>query len=137
MPDDRPTISYHHTPDHYTWLAQYTCKSSQETPLVWGHDHDGAYRQLPLSDPSIAYDVLLLTPSGPTLYGITMSYFLVLPPAFGHTTVLEICSQPLPVPLHASLWYTMSMTTDPSNQPTQHNPDSTHSNKSIPSLDST
>ena len=58
---------YHHTPDHYTWLAQYTCKSSQETPLVWGHDHDGAYRQLPLSDPSIAY-VLLLTPSGPTLW---------------------------------------------------------------------
>ncbi len=58
---------YHHTPDHYTWLAQYTCKHSPDTPLVWGHDHDGAYRQLPLSDPSIAY-VLLLTPSGPTLW---------------------------------------------------------------------
>ena len=58
---------YHHTPDHYTWLAQYTCRSSQEVPLVWGHDHDGAYRQLPLDDPSIAY-VLLLTPSGPTLW---------------------------------------------------------------------
>ena len=58
---------YHHTPDHYTWLAQYTCKQSPDTPLVWGHDHDGAYRQLPLSDPSIAY-VLLLTPSGPTLW---------------------------------------------------------------------
>ena len=57
---------YHHTPDHYTWLAQYTCQSSQETPLVWGHDHDGAYRQLPLDDPSIY--VLLLTPSGPTLW---------------------------------------------------------------------
>ena len=58
---------YHHTPDHYAWLAQYTCRSSQEVPLVWGHDHDGAYRQLPLDDPSIAY-VLLLTPSGPTLW---------------------------------------------------------------------
>ena len=58
---------YHHTPDHYTWLAQYTCKHSDEIPLVWGHDHDGAYRQLPLSDPSIAY-VLLLTPTGPTLW---------------------------------------------------------------------
>ena len=58
---------YHHTPDHYTWLAQYTCKHSDEIPLVWGHDHDGAYRQLPLSDPSIAY-VLLLTPTGPALW---------------------------------------------------------------------
>ena len=58
---------YHHTPDHYTWLAQYTCRNSDEIPLVWGHDHDGAYRQLPLSDPSIAY-VLLLTPAGPTLW---------------------------------------------------------------------
>ena len=58
---------YHHTPDHYTWLAQYTRQRSDEPPLVWGHDHDGAYRQLPLDDPSIAY-VLLLTPDGPTLW---------------------------------------------------------------------
>ena len=58
---------YHHTPDHYTWLAQYTRQQSDEPPLVWGHDHDGAYRQLPLDDPSIAY-VLLLTPDGPTLW---------------------------------------------------------------------
>ena len=35
--------------------------------LVWGHDHDGAYRQLPLEDPEIAY-VLLQTPHGPTLW---------------------------------------------------------------------
>ena len=58
---------YHHTPDHYTWLAQYTRQRSDEPPLVWGHDHDGAYRQLPLDNPSIAY-VLLLTPDGPTLW---------------------------------------------------------------------
>ena len=58
---------FHHTPDHYTWLAQYTAKHDIQPPLVWGHDHDGAYRQLPLDDPSIAY-VLLLTPQGPTLW---------------------------------------------------------------------
>ena len=58
---------HHHTPDHYVWLAQHThiCRSNRLH--VWGHDHDGAYRQLPLQDPSLAY-VLLLTPEGPTLW---------------------------------------------------------------------
>ncbi len=58
---------HHHTPDHYVWLAQHTniCRSTRLH--VWGHDHDGAYRQLPLQDPSLAY-VLLLTPEGPTLW---------------------------------------------------------------------
>ena len=58
---------YHHTPDHYTWLAQFTASHNNTQPLVWGHDHDGAYRQLPLDDPSVAY-VLLITPDGPTLW---------------------------------------------------------------------
>ena len=58
---------YHHTPDHYLWLAQHTAASDQTPQQVWGHDHDGAYRQLPLDDPSLAY-VLLLTPEGPTLW---------------------------------------------------------------------
>ena len=58
---------YHHTPDHYLWLAQHTAASDHTPQQVWGHDHDGAYRQLPLDDPSLAY-VLLLTPEGPTLW---------------------------------------------------------------------
>ena len=58
---------YHHTPDHYLWLAQHTEATDQTPQQVWGHDHDGAYRQLPLDDPSLAY-VLLLTPEGPTLW---------------------------------------------------------------------
>ena len=58
---------YHHTPDHYLWLAQHTAATDQTAQQVWGHDHDGAYRQLPLDDPSLAY-VLLLTPEGPTLW---------------------------------------------------------------------
>ena len=37
------------------------------TPQVWGHDHEGAYRQLPLNLPAMAY-VLLLTKAGPTLW---------------------------------------------------------------------
>ena len=57
----------HHTPDHYLWLAQHTAATDQAAQQVWGHDHDGAYRQLPLDDPSLAY-VLLLTPDGPTLW---------------------------------------------------------------------
>ena len=58
---------HHHTPDHYVWLAQHTSKQHPDRLHVWGHDHDGAYRQLPLQDPSLAY-VLLLTPEGPTLW---------------------------------------------------------------------
>jgi len=34
---------------------------------LWGHDHDGAYRQLPVKDPEHAY-LLLLTDQGPTLW---------------------------------------------------------------------
>ena len=64
--DDQP---YHHTPDHYISLAQhlYHHIPHTHTQTVWGHDHDGAYRQLPLRDPEVAY-VLLQTPDGPTLW---------------------------------------------------------------------
>ena len=62
--NDQP---YHHTPDHYISLAQHTANHFNQQQLVWGHDHDGAYRQLPLADPEIAY-VLLQTPQGPTLW---------------------------------------------------------------------
>ena len=62
--NDQP---YHHTPDHYISLAQHTANHFDQQQLVWGHDHDGAYRQLPLADPEIAY-VLLQTPQGPTLW---------------------------------------------------------------------
>ena len=57
---------YHHTPDHYIQCARQYHDDSH--PLhVWGHDHDGAYRQLPLAQPEVAY-VLLITPDGPTLW---------------------------------------------------------------------
>ena len=62
--DDQP---YHHTPDHYISLAQHLYHHIPDTQTVWGHDHDGAYRQLPLRDPEVAY-VLLQTPDGPTLW---------------------------------------------------------------------
>ena len=59
---------YHHTPDHFVSLGLAFLENNRSTPLrVWGHDHDGAYRQLPLHDPRQAY-VLLLTPDGPTLW---------------------------------------------------------------------
>ena len=65
MSNERPTISSH--PDHYISLAQHTANHFDQQQLVWGHDHDGAYRQLPLADPETAY-VLLQTPQGPTLW---------------------------------------------------------------------
>ena len=52
---------HRHAPDHYVWLAQHTAHYHTSPLHVWGHD--GAYRQLPLQDPSLAY-VLLLTPDG-------------------------------------------------------------------------
>ena len=121
---------YHHTPDHYTWLAQYTCRSSQEVPLVWGHDHDGAYRQLPLDDPSIAY-VLLLTPSGPTLWHHHVLLFGSAASVWAYTTVSEICYQPSLARSRASQWFITSTTTAPSNLPGQPNPGSPPLNDSI------
>lgn len=57
----------HHIPDHYLSLAQHLHLHSKNKQTVWGNDHHGAYRQLPLQDPEVAY-VLLQTPKGPTLW---------------------------------------------------------------------
>ena len=66
---------YHRTPDHFAALA---IRSHQHHPdqllHVWGHDHDGAYRQLPLDQPEQAY-VLLHTPEGPTLWSHNVLLF--------------------------------------------------------------
>ncbi len=62
--NDQP---FHHTPDHYSWLIQHSTSQHPEQHAIWGHDHDGAYRQLPLAEPSVAY-ALLITPDGPTLW---------------------------------------------------------------------
>ena len=63
--DDQP---FRHTPDHLVSLGLAFLEKNRTMPLrVWGHDHDGAYRQLPLHDPRQAY-VLLLTPFGPTMW---------------------------------------------------------------------
>ena len=62
---DQPS---HHTLDHFASLALLDHTMWPHHGIhVWGHDHDGAYRQLPLDDPRQAY-VLLITPSGPTLW---------------------------------------------------------------------
>ena len=59
---------FHHTPDHCASLALLDHTRWPHYGIhVWGRDHDGAYRQLPLDDTRQAY-VLLMTPSGPTLW---------------------------------------------------------------------
>ena len=42
------------------------CQPNQP-PVLWGHDHEGAYRQLALDDPDVAF-MVLMTPTGPTLW---------------------------------------------------------------------
>ena len=65
----------HRTPDHFVSLGLAFLEGSfSEELAVWGHDHDGAYRQLPLDDPRQAY-VLLLTPEGPTLWSHNVLLF--------------------------------------------------------------
>ena len=62
-------------PNHFVSLGLAFLENNRSTPLrVWGHDHDGAYRQLPLHDPRQAY-VLLLTPDGPTLWSHNVLLF--------------------------------------------------------------
>ena len=66
---------FHHTPDHFTSLALLDhSRWPHHLIHVWGHDHDGAYRQLPLDDPRQAY-VLLISPSGPTLWSHNLLLF--------------------------------------------------------------
>ena len=66
---------FHQTPDHFVSLGLAFLEGSFfEELAVWGHDHDGAYRQLPLDDPRQAY-VLLLTPEGPTLWSHNVLLF--------------------------------------------------------------
>ncbi|CAE7242683.1 unnamed protein product, partial [Symbiodinium sp. CCMP2456] len=66
---------YHHTPDHFVSLGRAFLDDQRQMQLrVWGHDHDGACRQLPLHDPREAY-VLVLTPMGPTLWSHNVLLF--------------------------------------------------------------
>ena len=44
-----------------------TTSRAHMPPLLWGHDHEGAYRQLPLRKPNEAY-LLLMCKKGPTLW---------------------------------------------------------------------
>lgn len=60
---DKPN---HHTVDSYISSASAMATASSAA-LLWGHDHDGAYRQCPLRDPNDAY-VMLLGPDGPTIW---------------------------------------------------------------------
>ena len=56
---------HHHTIDSYIALAMALGPAG--TPLqLWGHDHEGAYRQLPLRHPDLAF-LILFTSAGPTL----------------------------------------------------------------------
>ena len=63
---------HHHTIDCYVQQAMYIHRLRRQRGLpctlrTWGHDHEGAYRQLPVSNPNDAY-VMMHTPSGPTLW---------------------------------------------------------------------
>ena len=66
---------FHHTPDHFASLVMQTHQTHPTAEMhVWGHDPDGAYRQLPLDNPENAY-VLLHTPQGPTLWSHNVLLF--------------------------------------------------------------
>ena len=56
----------HHGIDYYVQLCRWHHQSGLH-PLVWVHDLDAAYRQLPVRDSDKAY-MVLQTPSGPTLW---------------------------------------------------------------------
>ncbi len=61
-------VPHHHVIDHYVDAARITRSRCPESDLgTWVHDHEGAYRQLPLRDPDEAYFVLE-TDTGPTLW---------------------------------------------------------------------
>ncbi len=64
----------HHTVDDYVQLARTIRDRWRTTPQHWGHDHEGAYRQLPLDQPDNSY-VVLLTPDGPTLWNHNVLMF--------------------------------------------------------------
>ena len=55
---DKP---HHHAVGHYAATAASLVRAGAEDLAVWGHDHEGAYRQCPLSDRS-----LLSLPRAPT-----------------------------------------------------------------------
>ena len=61
-------MPHHHVIDHYVDAARITRSRCPESDLgTWVHDHEGAYRQLPLQDPDEAYFVLE-TDIGPSLW---------------------------------------------------------------------
>ena len=61
---DRP---HYHTIDAFAAAARAAHHAGFTRLRIWGHDHDGAYRQCALSDPEVAYFVLP-TRHGPLLF---------------------------------------------------------------------
>ena len=111
--NDQP---YHHTPDHYISLAQHTAKHFEQPQLVWGHDHDGAYRQLPLQDPETAY-MSYYRPRTDQHCGTTTSYSSDQQPVSGHTIDSEMYS---PTSLDAFVEYRLSTTSTITGVSTQN-----------------
>ena len=81
---------FYHMPDHFASLGILASSRHPHAQLdVWGHDHDGAYRQLPLNDPEVAY-VLLITPEGPTLWNHSVLLFGSAPSAWSYNRFGDI-----------------------------------------------
>ena len=58
---------HHDTVDEFVALARHLFDAGHSDLQIWGHDHEGAYRQLPLRNPNEAF-LILNTPAGPTLW---------------------------------------------------------------------
>ena len=83
---------HHHTPDHYAAAADKVKAIFPDAEIeIWGHDHDGAYRQLPLNDPSKAF-VMLQTPDGITLWRHDVLLFGAVSSVWGYNRFGDILS---------------------------------------------
>ena len=77
------SLSATHQITSLRWSYRHTKRTPQQTCVLRGHDHDGAYRQLPLDNPENAY-VLLHTPQGPTLWSHNVLLFGSLASVWGY-----------------------------------------------------
>ena len=70
-------------------MAASLVRAGAEDFAVWGHDHEGAYRRCPLSDPSSAF-LVLPTAAGPMLFSHVVLLFGALGAVWGYGRLSDL-----------------------------------------------
>ena len=94
---------HHHNIDSYVNAGRRAKQLFPDHDVhIWGHDHEGAYRQLPCRNPDHAY-MIIMTEDGPTLWRHNVLLFGAVGSVWGYNrfgdALMNICRSLFGVPV--------------------------------------